>query len=284
MASTLEDEFGDIIAKARRGLGIERDALARSAGLAPEAVAAFEAYTRRPTRDECARVAARLQLDPAALWDIAAEAWQPAQVTLDLEGGARVAPIPHPPMRVTMYVVGDAASRQALVIDPGADAPAIQRVLEQHAWEMAGILVTHADHDHVGALAAVEKERRVPVWVHADEHVRLRGVPLADVRAFEGDRALTVGPFQIQAVETFGHAAGHTAYALRNAVFVGDSMFAGSLGRPLNAALYAGHLASVRDKILGLPPATKLFAGHGPPTTVGEERAHNPFFAGQFRN
>jgi glyoxylase-like metal-dependent hydrolase (beta-lactamase superfamily II) len=284
MAYVLEDEFGDIIGKARHGLGLSVEETAAAAGLSAPDLRALEAYEHAPTETENRRLAEALQLEPAALWSIATEHWQPVSSATELEGGARLVLLPYPPMRVTMYVLGDTASNQALIVDPGAEPQRILAALSRECWQAVGILITHADGDHIGALADVWQASLVPVWVHADERPRLRGVDAAHLHSFDRDVEFALGPFVIRALETAGHAAGHTAYALRDAVFVGDTLFAGSVGRTsLGPEHYQAHLAAVRAQILSLPAATRLFPGHGPPTTVGEERVNNPFFAARDR-
>ena len=276
----LEDEFGDIVGKARHGLGLSVEATADAAGLSVPDLRALEAYERAPTHTENRRLAEALQLEPAALWAVATEHWQPVSRAPELAGGARLVLLPYPPMRVTMYVLGDTASNQALIVDPGAEPQRILAAIRSEGWRAVGILITHADGDHIGALAEVWKATPVPVWVHADERPRLRGVDAAQLHSFDQDIEFTLGPFELRALETAGHAAGHTAYAVRDGVFVGDTLFAGSVGRTsLGPEHYQAHLAAVRAQILSLPAAAKLFPGHGPPTTVGEERINNPFFA-----
>ena len=98
------------------------------------------------------------------------------------------------------------------------------------------------------------------------------------------DGPLTVGPFDTRVLQTPGHARGHVSYALRDGVLVGDTIFAGSIGGTLlGPEYYAGQLAAIRAKLLTCPDDTKLLAGHGPPTTVGEEKRHNPFLAAASR-
>ncbi len=280
----LEDEFGDIIAKARMGEDLGLDDLAEATEITLLDLRAMEAYQRVPSEQETQRLATALNLGVDALWAIAAEAWRPAPVAPELAAGHRITMLPHPPMRVTMYVIGDPSSRTALVIDPGAEPDRILGLLRSEGWRAVAILITHGDGDHVGALPAVYRELRVPVWINSDERVRAPGVDAADIREIEGTAEFAAGPFEIQALPTPGHSVGHTAYVISDGVMVGDALFAGSIGRPvLGAELYPRQLAAVRDQILSRPVSTKLFPGHGPPTTVGEERAHNPFFAARER-
>lgn len=279
MTDLLEDEFGDIIGKARFGLNLSAEDVAGRVGIAAAELAVLEDCERSPTKTESDALAAVLNLDPDRLLAVARDAYVPNPVPLD-HGGVRIRVIPYPPMRVYQYVVGDVATGQAVVVDPGAVPDRILGALADERWTAAAVLVTHADADHVNALPAVHAALNVPIWVHPNEQPRLPALEGADIRTYDHGQRFQAGPFDVEARRTPGHAPGHSSLLLRDLVLVGDAMFAGSLGRTsLGPAYYADHLAAVRSQILSLPETTRLFAGHGPPTTVGEERANNPFFA-----
>ena len=276
----LEDEFGDVIGKARRGLGLEPGEAARRAGLDEAVVRSMEDCERQPTRAESDGLAAALELDAPSLWDVAADAWRPRPQPAALAGGLQVRMIPHPPMRVTMYIVGDPATGQALVVDPGALPDTVLETVRNAGWRVAAYLITHGDPDHIDALAAVYAQTPAPVWVHEGARPFVEGVGTEHLHVLTGDGPFTVGPFALEALETPGHAPGHTAYALRDGVLVGDTVFAGSIGGTRTGDLeYAGQLAAIRSKLLTRGDDTKFFPGHGPPTTAGEEKRHNPFLA-----
>ena len=280
MTDLLEDEFGDIIGKARFGLDLSAEEVAGQVGISTDELAVLEDCARSPTRVESNALAAVLNLDPARLLAVAQDAYVPTPVPLD-HGGVRIRVIPYPPMRVYQYVVGDAETGQAVVVDPGAVPDRILGALADEQWTAAAVLVTHADADHIDALPAIHAALNVPIWIHPNEQPRLPALDNADVRTYEHGQRFRAGPFEVEARRTPGHAPGHASLVLRDMVLVGDAIFAGSLGRTsLGPAYYAEHLAAVRSQILSLPETTRLFAGHGPPTTVGEERANNPFFAG----
>ena len=279
MTDLLEDEFGDIIGKARFGLDLSADEVAGQVGISAADLEVLEDCLRSPTKAESDRLAALLNLDPERLLAVAQDAYVPDPVPLD-HGGVRIRTVPYPPMRVIQYVVGDLATGQAVVVDPGAEPDRILGVLADEQWTAAAILITHADADHIDALPAVHRALNVPIWVHPLEQPRLPALDGADIRNYDHGQRFQAGPFEVEARRTPGHAPGHSSLVLRDLMLVGDAMFAGSLGRTaLGPGYYADHLAAVRAQILSLPAATRLFAGHGPPTTVGEEVAHNPFFA-----
>ncbi len=276
----LEDEFGDVIGKARRGLGLEPADVAQRVDLDEAAVQSMEDCERQPTRAESDRLAAALELHAPSLWDVATEAWRPQAQTSTLAGGLQVRMIPHPPMRVTMYIVGDPATGDALVVDPGALPETVLETVRESGWRVTAYLITHGDADHIDALAAVYAQAPAPVWVHQGARSLVHGVDEANLNILTADGPFTVGPFALEALETPGHAPGHTAYALRDGVLVGDTVFAGSIGGTRTGNLeYAEQLATIRAKLLTRDDATKFFPGHGPPTTVGEEKLHNPFLA-----
>ncbi|MDE2902220.1 MAG: MBL fold metallo-hydrolase [Chloroflexota bacterium] len=279
MTDLLEDEFGDIIGKARFGLNLSAEDVAAQVGISTEELAVLEDCERTPTRAESDALAAALNLDSQRLLAVARDAYVPDPVPLD-HGGVRIRVIPYPPMRVYQYVVGDVETGQAVVVDPGAEPDRILGALADEQWSAAAVLVTHADADHIDALPAIHAALSVPIWVHPNEQPRMPALEGADVRTYDHGQCFQAGPFEVEARRTPGHAPGHSSLVLRDLVLVGDAMFAGSLGRTsLGPAYYAEHLAAVRSQILTLPAATRLFPGHGPPTTVGQELAHNPFFA-----
>ena len=279
MTDLLEDEFGDIIGKARFGLDLSAEDVAGQIGVPTSDLEVLEDCLRSPTKAESDALAALLNLDPERLLAVAQDAYVPEPVPLD-HGGVGIRVIPYPPMRVYQYVVGDVETGQAVVVDPGAVPDQILGALAAEQWTAAAILVTHADADHIDALPAIHQALNVPIWVHPDEQPRMPALKGADIRNYNHGQRFQAGPFEVEARRTPGHAPGHSSLVLRDLVLVGDAMFAGSLGRTaLGPAYYGDHLAAVRAQILSLPAATRLFAGHGPPTTVGEELAHNPFFA-----
>ncbi len=276
----LEDEFGDVIGKARRGLGLEPADVARRADLDEATLQSMEDCERQPTQAESDRLAATLELHAPSLWDVATEAWRPQAQAPTLAGGLQVRMIPHPPMRVTMYIVGDPATGDALVVDPGALPETVLETVRESGWRVTAYLITHGDADHIDALAAVYAQAPAPVWVHQGARSLVHGVDEANLNILTADGPFTVGPFALESLETPGHAPGHTAYALRDGVLVGDTVFAGSIGGTRTGNLeYAEQLATIRAKLLTRDDATKFFPGHGPPTTVGEEKLHNPFLA-----
>lgn len=256
----LEDEFGDIVGKARRGLGLSPQQLASAAGLDASQVAAIEAYRLTPERPAIERMAAGLKLDAGKLAAIALDGWLPAPKTLSQWGNIAMISSDYGSGIVNCYPQWD-EQRQAALFDTGVDANAVLRIIDKEKLTLAAIFITHSHGDHVEALPEIRAR-------HPKTPVRYESVK--------------VGQLTITAAKTPGHSADGITYVVRQAgdrpvvAYVGDSLFAGSVGGAGHS--YEALLKNVREHILSLPDETLLCPGHGPVTTVAEEKAHNPFF------
>ncbi len=198
-------------------------------------------------------------------------------------------------------IVGDTQTSEALVIDPGDDVAQILALLGKHQLTVKAIVSTHAHIDHVGGLRKLQEATGAPVHMHADDlelynalamQAGWLGMPtpeIAKVDSFlkEGD-LLRWGPFEAQVFHTPGHTRGSLClYLPRNGgrialaqpqLFAGDTLFAGSIGRTdLWGGSFEDIIRSIRVKLLALPEETAVFPGHGPATTIGQERESNPF-------
>ncbi len=205
--------------------------------------------------------------------------------------------IPTGPIGTNCYVLGDAQTRRGLVIDPGSDAPVILELLRHHDLQVETLVATHGHWDHVGAVRALQRATGarflapagdVELIRHARTSALLMGVvvdPPPDPDGFlaEGD-VLSVGNLQLRVLAAPGHTPGHVILVGPGFAFVGDVIFAGSVGRTdLPGGDWDTLLESIRTKILTLPDDTVLYPGHGPPTTVRRERLSNPFLVGLAR-
>ncbi len=200
------------------------------------------------------------------------------------------------PFQVNCYIVGDEASGIGVLFDPGDEAARISLAVEGTNLEVSRIVVTHAHIDHVGAVAALVDEYSCPVVMHAEAEPMLRHLPnqaltmglrFGKVPAVDGyiedGEVLEVGGLRFEALYTPGHAPGHLAFhaAHEGVVLSGDALFAGSVGRvDLPGGSMEVLMRSIRERLLNLPNETVVYPGHGPGTTIGEERIHNPFLAG----
>ncbi len=273
----LEDEFGDLIAKARGGLGVSVGELSRRSGVNRADIAAFEGYRKDPSREQSDALASVLGLDAPKLWDIANESWEPAVTAGMISGIYPVENVWYEGFRVWTYLIGDPESGVCLVVDPGGNADDTLAAVEGRGWQICGVLATHTHADHVGVLGAVVKDAGIPVYVGMGEVSAISG-DARNVVGVSHRQSFSVGAWTIESRLTPGHTAASTSYLIGDAIFVGDAMFAGSLGRTNLAGAYGGHIESVRREVLALPSATVIYPGHGAQTSVAEELAHNPFF------
>ncbi len=199
------------------------------------------------------------------------------------------------PIGTNGYIVGDEATRHAAVIDPGDEAPRLLAALARLSLTVDQIILTHAHFDHIGAVRALVEATRAPFLIHekelpvlalASEHaaamfgITVPKPPKPDRLLREGD-TLAFGGQTFRVVHTPGHSPGHLCLIGDGLAFVGDVVFQGSIGRTdLPGADHDTLLRSIAMHILPLPDDTVLYSGHGPATTVGQERRTNPFLVG----
>ena len=275
MAYALEDEFGDIIGKARRGQGLNPSQVAGKAGITEAQLSQMENYTLKPTEDQVHKIAQVLNLNGAKLADIAMERWVPKPVQPGYDDALEVVTVSakvggYP---VNAYLLVCKATNEAAVIDTAAHPDVILRKVKEVSVEPTVILLTHAHGDHANGLPELEKATECPTYIHANEPKPRSNQQLRLLK--HGDE-VRVGGLTVKVLDTPGHTPGGCSFYTRSTAIVGDALFAGSVGGA-NIS-YTAELTSVCDHLLSLPDEVKLFPGHGPPTTVGEEKAHNPFF------
>lgn len=196
-------------------------------------------------------------------------------------------------LAVNCYLVGDPASREAAVIDPGDDAPAITAALERHGLRLARIVLTHAHFDHVGAALALQESTGAPVLLgqgdlpllaNLDAQSALFGMPRVPApsapRGLADGDVVEVGGLRLRVIATPGHSPGGISLLLEGhgAVFTGDTLFWGSVGRTdLPGSSHAALLDSLRRRLAALPDETRVYPGHFDETTIGLEKEQNPF-------
>jgi hydroxyacylglutathione hydrolase len=268
----LEDNVGDIIGKAQRGLGISDSELADKARVSSETIRGL----RDGNFDERAlvSVAPILDLSGQALCELAKGEWHPKKIE-GHDGLAQFSTDYHG-MAVNAYLVWDPASRAAAAFDTGADSREMTRFANRHKLNVQLILLTHAHADHVADLPCLREETGADVFTPALE-------PVPGAELIEEGKDFRLGNLQIDTRLTWGHSPGGMTYVVtglaRPIAVVGDSLFAGSMGG--GNVSYQDALRNNLEKILTLPDKTIICPGHGPMTTVSEEKQHNPFFAGK---
>lgn len=271
MSIPLEDNFTDVIGKAQRGLQLSDEDLAEKAGITVEALNQLKAgQFDRETSD---KIAPCLQLHAQALADLAENKWQPNDE--GVEGLAQFTTTFHD-MQVNSYLVWDPVGKMAVAFDTGANCDAMLETSRREGLSIDLILLTHAHPDHIADLERLATMTGAPI--HLSELEQAPGaqpVPQGEICSVAG---LTIESFL-----TAGHSPGGMTYFVRGLdqpiAIVGDSLFAGSMGG--GNVSYEDAIRNNLEKILTLPNDTILCPGHGPLTTVAEEKEHNPFFAGR---
>ncbi len=200
------------------------------------------------------------------------------------------------PFQENCYVIGDEETGVGAIVDPGDEAARIAIAVEQTNLEISQILITHAHIDHVGAVAALVDEYSCPVLMHAEAEpmlaqlptqammmgLRFGKVPTVD-RHIEDEEEIEVGGLELRSLYTPGHAPGHIAFYIESEglLLSGDALFAGSVGRvDLPGGSMEVLMRSIEERLLTLPDETRVYPGHGPETTIANERMHNPFLQG----
>jgi hydroxyacylglutathione hydrolase len=190
-------------------------------------------------------------------------------------------------------IVGDEGSREALVIDPGDEIERILSLLNKHQLKLKQIIVTHAHIDHVGGAMKLKKATGAPIVLNKNDYALLKMLDLqaawigaappgaVEIDQSLGDQdAIQCGAIQAVAMHTPGHTEGSMClyFPSEQKLIAGDTLFAGSIGRTdLPGGSFNKIITSLHDRLLTLPDETVVVPGHGPLTTIGEERQSNPF-------
>lgn len=195
------------------------------------------------------------------------------------------------PVQTNCYIVACEETKKAVVIDPGDEVSHILEVLGKNDLTLTAIINTHGHFDHAGGNKALQEATGVPIWIHEKDAFllpilsdtgRLFGLdivnsPPADMYLTKGQQ-IDIGTLSFTVLEVPGHTPGGIALYTPGIVFVGDSLFAGSIGRTdLPGGSTETLLHSIRDQLLTLPEETIVYPGHGPATTIGSEQKTNPF-------
>jgi hydroxyacylglutathione hydrolase len=196
------------------------------------------------------------------------------------------------PLDVNCYILGCEETKEAVVIDPGGNAEEIKDSLDRLNLKAVFLLITHGHFDHTGGLKKLKELTNSSICIHKEDaflleegsaHASLFGfnmdsVPRADRLLLDGEE-IQLGRYNIKVIHTPGHSPGGVSYYIDNKIFVGDVLFAGSIGRTdLPGGNYKTLINAVKTKLFSLPGHTVVYPGHGNKTTIEEEIKTNPFF------
>ena len=195
--------------------------------------------------------------------------------------GLEIVQLPLGAYQANCYLVAREGAAEAVVIDPGDTPDRVMGQLEQRGWTAVGVLVTHGHIDHLGGVAAVAREAGVDVWMPAGEADLLRefpGASYAPEHLLDGGETVSLAGIDFAVTLVPGHSPASVAFHADGHLFVGDVLFAGSVGRTdLPGADWETLVDSIRMLSERFPPETMVYPGHGPPTTLGAELERNPF-------
>lgn len=271
MTLPLEDCFNDIISKAQRGQGLSDGAVALRTGVAAEKYALI----KEGQFDESTvqKLAGALGLSAPALIAIGKNEYQP--VAVQQVGLAQFTTTYHD-MTVNSYIVWDTATKVALAFDTGADCSEMLSFLEKEGLQLANIFLTHTHPDHVADLERLKFATGGTVALVNSREPH----PGADSFLIEEMAGWLAEGLRVEPLSTWGHSRGGTSYLVkglsRPVVIVGDALFAGSMGGGMVS--FSDALRTNRAALFSLSDETIVCPGHGPMSSIGEERKNNPFY------
>jgi hydroxyacylglutathione hydrolase len=207
--------------------------------------------------------------------------------------------LPVGPLQCNCSVIGDETTREAMVIDPGDDIEDISAILTKHNLQVKQIVITHAHIDHVGGAMKLRALTGAPILLNQNDYALLKmldvqatwvGMPSPGRVEIEAglshDDALRAGSLSANVIHTPGHTEGSVClyFPAEKLLLAGDTLFAGSIGRTdLPGGSFEKIMRSLHQQVLALPDETVVIPGHGPKTTIGDEREGNPYLKAGYR-
>jgi glyoxylase-like metal-dependent hydrolase (beta-lactamase superfamily II) len=271
----LEDHLGDVIRKARKAGNVTPEAAAKAAGIGVSELGALENTGETSAAVDYQALAQVLGLDGSKVESLA-RGWKPSPKDLSQWRELRMIPTEQGGNTVNCYLVWDEVSREAALFDTGWRAEPVLEIVGKEQLQLKHLFLTHSHEDHIAAMAGI-RERFPKILLHTDTK---NAPPQHKNRRND---CIQLGSLRITNRETPGHAEDGVIYLVGNfdndaphVAIIGDTLFAGSMATGFVS--WDVLKERVRSQIFSLPPETLLCPGHGPLTTVGEEKEHNPFF------
>ncbi len=268
----IEDTFADVINKAQRGLKVSDEELAARADVSPADLAAVK--NGKPIIAVIRRVARHLRLAPNPLESLARKEWYPEQPVFP-RGFAMFNTV-YEDMTVNNYLIWDTKTKSAAVFDTGTSVKELLDLAQASRLNIQYIFITHAHEDHIADLDTLAGATRAEVWSH-----ELEPLSRAGARTFKEGAYFHLGEIAIKTLLTSGHSPGMTTFYVTGLswplAIVGDAVFSSSMGG--SATAFEEQYRLNVEKIFTLPRDTVIAPGHGPLTTVAQEKHHNPFYA-----
>jgi len=271
----LEDEFVDVFGKAMRGTRTSVENLASITGLPKADITKWAKGSSVPSDEQARALARPLQLDPGKFADAAAVRWHPEPIELpDVRHHPQK---PHPSNGYVFFLEG---GRRAALVDPAGIPQNLLRILRDGAYNLEYILITHKHADHCDATADVAAAfPQAKIVMHKADVFAIGKLASRATLIRDGDELPFGDDARIRMLHTPGHTDGSSSFVFCSTVFTGDTLFAGSVGGAVgDVSTYADILNSVRSRLFTLPDDTVVMPGHGPPSKIGWEKEHNPFF------
>lgn len=264
----LEDNFEDVLGKATRGKGLSLEALASQSGASSSEVAQLMQgeFLEEPLR----KVSLVLKLHADSLVEMANQSWQPVEFEME---GLRQFITPFEDFTVGSFLVWDPDSMEAAMFDTGTNADDAYSLVQALGLNVKQLFLTHTHPDHIAATTRIKRWGSVTARTYEKE-----AAPHAD--SFAMGEQFQIGGLRVSTRLTWGHSPGGVTYYVegleRPIAIVGDALFAQSMGG--GVVSYEAALETNRKEIFTLPNEAIMCPGHGPMSSVGEEKAHNPFF------
>lgn len=271
----LEDHLGDILRKGRAMANVSVADAARAAGLSETELSGLESNGKAPRPVNFAALGTLLGLDSGKL-RLIADGWKPAEPDLGQWRELRRITTTQNEIIVNCYLAWDEMSREAALFDTGWDAAPILKIIEENSLDLRHLFLTHTHEDHIAAMGTIREK-----FPKLHLHTNAKSAP--PQHRNRANDFLHLGSLRITNRETPGHAEDGVTYIVGtwaedapHVALVGDAIFAGSIGTGNQSWDLAKQ--KVREQIFSLPGETLICPGHGPFTTVAEEKTHNPFF------